>query len=288
MTSPRPCADRAAALAFIITMQADPATATAYLGEEPEGIEAELEGLAQPWLQTVRVVEEHGMLVGACAIEWDEESSMAWIHGPWAAAERFDDLAEDLLRAATAQCPPSIRRLELCGHLGHTGMARLSAQLGWTSTPASHAMVVPARDVASWSEAEDARPATEPDLAAVSALHEAEFGQSYATPRQLLADYVTLVVELDGPVVGYAAGQLQSDGQAYVDFMAVDPGVRRRGLGKGLLGALAHRLVAAGDPDRLHLTVDERRTPAIALYESLGMHRETTIRGYRGHVQPPQ
>lgn len=287
MTSPRPCADRAAALAFIITMQADPATATAYLGEEPDGVEAELEGLAQPWLQTVRVVVEQGDIVGACAIEWDEESAMAWIHGPWATAERFDDQAEDLLHAAVAQCPPSIRRLEMCGHLGHTGLAGLSDRLGWTSTPASHAMVVPAGDVAGWSPAEDARPAGEDDLAAVTALHEAEFGPSYATPRQLLADYVTLVAEQDGRVVGYAAGQLQNDGQAYVDFMAIDPGARRRGLGRGLLGALAHRLVAAGDPARLHLTVDEHRAPAIALYESLGMHRETSIRGYRGLLQPP-
>lgn len=282
MTSPRPFLDRAVALAYIVRAQADPATATAYLGDEPEGLEAELDGLAQPWLATLRVVVEEESIVGACAIEWDEETAMAWIQGPWVAPERFGDLGELLVRAVAEQCPPSITRLELCAELAHTGMAELSDRLGWTATRASHAMVIPAGEVADWVEVPGVRAAREGDLVAVTALHEDEFAGAYATARQLLSDYVTLVAEWDDRVVGYAAGQLQDDGQAYIDFMAVDPAARGRGVGRGLLGALAHRLVSAGRPGRLHLTVDEQRAPAIALYESLGMRRETSIRGYRG------
>lgn len=282
MISPRPFDDRERALDFIARAQADAATATAYLGDALPGLAAELDGLAQPWLETLRVVTEQGRLVGAGAIEWDEEAGLAWVQGPWVEASRFGELAEPLLWALAAQCPPEVTRLELCGHVQHVGMAALSDRLGWRASPASHAMVASLDVVAGWIEASGVRPATDSDLPTIAALHLAEFVDAYATPRQLLADYVTLVVAPEGRVEGYASGQLQADGQAYVDFLAIDPDARGRGLGRGLLAALAHRLVAAGQPTMVHLTVEERRAPAIALYESMGMRRDTTIRGYRG------
>ena len=51
---------------------------------------------------------------------------------------------------------------------------------------------------------------------------------------------------------------------------------------RGLLGELARLLAASGAPGKVHLTVEDDRAPAIALYESLGMRRAISLRGYRG------
>ena len=80
----------------------------------------------------------------------------------------------------------------------------------------------------------------------------------------------------------FAVSGTQSDGHAYIDFMAVDAGHRGLGLARGLLGELARLLAASGAPGKVHLTVEDDRAPAIALYESLGMRRAISLRGYRG------
>lgn len=280
--APAAPADRAVVLDFIVRHQGDPATGTAFLGEEAPGIEEELDGLDQPWLDTARLATHDGHLVGAATIEWDAEVGRAWIQGPWVSPDRFAELAEPLLRAVAAQCPAAITELEICGDVQHTGMTALSERLGWTPTQVNHAFEITSDAVAAWPEADGVRDATADDLPALASLHEATFVGAYATTTQLLTRHTTLVVERDGSVVGYAAGQLQDDGQAYVDFMAVDESRRGEGLGRGLLGALAHRLVAQGSPAKLHLTVEDARVPARRLYESLGMRLVLSLRGYRG------
>lgn len=283
MTEPVPSADRDAVLAFVCAAQADPATATAFLGEQPDGIAAELDGLAQPWLAAARVLVENGRIVGAATVEWDVEVGRAWVYGPWAAPDRFAALGEPLLQATAAQAPAGIE-LEVCGDVRHVGLAALADRLGFTPTPVNHALEIAADAVAAWPTTHGVRDATPADLPALAALHEAEFVGAYATTAQLLTRHTTVVVERAGAVVGYAAGQLQDDGQAYVDFMAVAPEHRGAGLGAALLGDLGRRLVAAGQPTTLHLTVEDARVPARRLYEGLGMRLALSLRAYRGRL----
>lgn len=301
--------ERSAALAFIIACQQDPATGTAFLGEDPAGIEAELEGLDQPWLPGLRVVEQDGTVIAACTVDWDPEPSMAWVHGPWGASEQVARHGAALVAAVCDAVPAGIERFEMCGHVANGAMAALATDLGWTATEVNYAMVVPAHTAARWTEpaaqtdqAEqharpDAgaappvrlrepvriRPAEPADVGLLEPLHTAEFGEAYATAAQLLSRHHTVVAEdATGAVLGYAAGSLQDDGQAYVDFTAVVPGARRHGLGRRLVIGLAERLLAAGDPEMLHLTVRESRAAAHALYLSLGMRQDAALRGYRG------
>ena len=282
MTEPLPTDDRAGLLAFIVAQQADPATATAYLGDEADGVAAELDGLDQPWLETARVTVEDGRIIGATLAEWDEEVGRAWVYGPWAIAGRFAELGEPLLRAVAPQCPPGIAEFEVSGDVANTGLSDLAQRLGWRASKVNHAYEIAAAEAAGWGSTPGVRPATDADLTALAALHEAEFPSTYATTAQLLTRHTTLVVERDDRVVGYASGQLQDDGLAYIDFMAVAASHRGQGLARGLIGELARLLVAAGDPPKVHLTVEEDREPAIALYESLGMRRALSLRGYRG------
>jgi ribosomal protein S18 acetylase RimI-like enzyme len=288
MTTPQPFTDRTAALDFIVSSQQDPATGTAFLGEDPAGVEAELEGLEQPWLQTLRAVVAEGRLLAAVAVEWDEEPSMAWVHGPWGTPDAVRDHGPDLVLAAVGQVPPAIRRFELCGHVGNTAMAELAHRLGFAATETNLALVVDARQAAAWTlpeplQAVTVRPAVPADRAELARLHEPEFGEAYATVDQLLTRHRTVVAEEPhGRMLGYASGRIQDDGTAYVDFTAVDPPARRRGVGRHVVTALVRLLLAEGSPEQVHLTVRESRTAAQQLYLSLGMRQDAALRGYRG------
>lgn len=288
MTTPQPFTDRTAALDFIVSSQQDPATGTAFLGEDPAGVEAELEGLEQPWLQTLRAVVAEGRLLAAVAVEWDEEPSMAWVHGPWGTPDAVRDHGPDLVLAAVGQVPPTIRRFELCGHVGNTAMAELAHRLGFAATETNLALVVDARQADAWPlpeplQAVTVRPAVPADRAELARLHEPEFGEAYATVDQLLTRHRTVVaVEPHGRMLGYASGRIQDDGTAYVDFTAVDPPARRRGVGRHVVTALVRLLLTEGSPEQVHLTVRESRTAAQQLYLSLGMRQDAALRGYRG------
>ncbi|HRO29507.1 MULTISPECIES: GNAT family N-acetyltransferase [Micrococcaceae] len=288
MTTPQPFSDRTTALDFIVSCQQDPATGTAFLGEDRAGVEAELEGLGQPWLQTVRAVVERGRLLAAVAVEWDEEPSMAWVHGPWGTPDAVRTHGPGLVMAAVDQVPPAIRRFELCGHVANTAMAVVADRLGLAPTETSLALVVAADEAAGWIppeplQAVTVRPAVPADRAALARLHAPEFGEAYATVDQLLTHHRTVVAEApDGRLLGYASGRIQDDGSAYVDFTAVDPSARRRGVGRHVVTALVRLLLAEGSPELVHLTVRESRTAAQQLYLSLGMRQDAALRGYRG------
>ncbi|MEO9246637.1 GNAT family N-acetyltransferase [Citricoccus nitrophenolicus] len=287
-------AGRAEALAFIVACQQDPATSTAYLGADPTGIEAELEGLDRPWLSGWRAVrtggQSGGEIIAACTVDWDAEPSMAWIHGPWGTPGAVDRHGHALLAAIDRQVPAEITHLEVCGHVANTALASLADRLGWTATEVNFALVAPAARARAWT-LPDAGPApgvrlrrmVPADVGPVEPLHAAEFGAAYATAAQLASAYHTVVAEDgDGTLLGYAAGTLQDDGSAYVDFTAVDPAVRRRGLGRRLVVELVRVLLEAGRPELVHLTVRESRAAAHALYLSLGMRQDAALRGYRG------
>ncbi|NUL43684.1 GNAT family N-acetyltransferase [Cellulosimicrobium funkei] len=289
--------ERNAALAFIIACQQDPATATAFLGKDAAGVEAELEGLDQSWLRGLRLVEQGGTVIAACTVDWDPEPSMAWVHGPWGTPEQVARHGAALVAAVCDAVPASIDRFEMFGDVANESMAALATDLGWIATEVNHAMVAPASTAARWESAPQVertapshlrepvriRPAVPADVGRLGPLHAAEFGGAYATAAQLLSRYHTVVAEdSTGAVLGYAAGSLQDDGQAYVDFTAVVPGARRHGLGRRLVIGLAERLLTAGDPEMIHLTVQESRAAAHALYLSLGMRQDAALRGYRG------
>lgn len=280
-------------LDWIISCQADPAAGTAYLGDTPDGVRAELEGLDQDWRDTVRVVTVHGEPVAACAVEWDEEPAMAWIQGPWGSPDVVETWGEALVQSVVDQLPPPISTLELCGEVRNTALSDLAGRLGWTPTAVNYAMVLPVKDarsvvaeprVTSPSEI-TIRDAAETDLPCLAELHESEFPEAYATAAQLLTRHLTVVAVDDETLAGYASGQVQDDGQAYIDFTAVDPAVRRRGVGRSLILALIDQLLQAADAGRVtqvQLTVRDEKEPARALYESLGFRTDAAIRGYRG------
>lgn len=90
--------------------------------------------------------------------------------------------------------------------------------------------------------------------------------------RRWLSPGITLLSVHDtGRVVGMVAGVLDDDGTgAVVAAMWVDPDLRGRGAGDGLMAGLTDW--ARRTRRRLHLHVVEGNAPAVGLYERHGFH----------------
>ncbi|MGP9536608.1 GNAT family N-acetyltransferase [Brachybacterium sp. AOP43-C2-M15] len=270
--------DHQAVLDFIVHQQQCPETACAYLGTDASDIRGDLEELDQHWLETVRVsVSADGRILGAAVIEWDEELDRSWVHGPWVEEDAWPTAGPSLLAAVTAQAPVSAH--EMYADVSNRGMAQLADECGWQAgeTNFEYLRTTPAPAGAS---APGIRPVTSADEPAVRALHDQEFPGTYASASELLdpdSRYSTLVFAPEGTVLGYVASQLQTDSTVYVDFVAVDPDARRKGIGERLING-AHE---SSGRDRIALTVDENRPAARAFYAFLGFELTATTRPYR-------
>lgn len=284
-TPPLAAAAQRATEAFelICAQQADPATACAYLGTTREGLRAELDDLDVPWPQSVRVGVEDGRVVAAVLVEHDEGTRRSWVHGPWAVDDAaWSRWADRLVDAAVAQTPDGVEDHELCAAPANRRLAALAAARGWGAGEVHIDYL--ARSDAGWPPpAEGTRAALPGDLPALAALHDAAFPGTYLTARQLLTDpgRTTVVLDRGGSVAGYASAQVQADGEGYLDFVAVAPGLRGQGLGGGLVAHVARQLLAREGVTVVRLTVGATNGPAVALYESLGFARESELVGYR-------
>ena len=92
-------------------------------------------------------------------------------------------------------------------------------------------------------------------------------------------DVVLLVAEENGDILGYAYGALE--GYDYMSLrgpagllhdIVVDPGQRRRGIGRRLLEATLEHMKSRGAP-RVVLSTAERNEPAQRLFATLGFRR---------------
>jgi ribosomal protein S18 acetylase RimI-like enzyme len=275
-------------LDLIAGEQASLARGTTMLGDQRDGVAAELEDLSPAWDTTVRVARSGDDFLGASLVEYDEDTARAWAFGPWvpgddAAWERW---ARPLLDAALAQLPEGIDRVELGGDVTNVRMAALAGSLGWETSEVSHVFSADATAAASWRDpVNTVRVATAADREAIRPLHDAEFPATYAPVERLLPDepdgkFHVLVAE-DGPrFLGYAAGRVQPDGDGYLDYLAVSDAARGHGAGRDLLAAISRWLVDNAPHHNVNLTVQDHRAPARRLYESLGFTLQLSMVGY--------
>jgi ribosomal protein S18 acetylase RimI-like enzyme len=262
-----------------------------YVGEQPDGIRAELEALDPPWTDTVRVLHDGGVLRAAVLSEWDHTIGRAWIFGPWIDGddEAWARWARQLVASQLDQLPPTLTSHELSGTTENERLARLAAELGWSATEVNLAYVFESstRDELPTPGDDGLRGVVAQDVELIAPLHDLEFPSTYFTAQQLVeraatGEHVVLVATSDdGRFAGYAAGRIQPDGHGYIDFVAVEPSTRGAGAGRRLVTGLVRRLLPAATTGQVHLTVQEHRAPARALYASLGFRLDIGFVGYR-------
>jgi len=272
-----------AVVQMIAAEQARPERNIVYVGNESDGIRAELDELEPDWATTARVVgAPDGSIRGAVIVELDEEIGRAWIFGPWVAGDDWEACASELFDAALEQVPDAVAARECSGLVANVRLQSLAESRGWQRTAVHHALAIDAATVDSWrGTSGQLRLATPDDLDGIAALHDAEFPGTHTSTDRML-DRMTVIVATDGPVLtGYAAGQVHPDGEGYIDYVGVDPARRREGIGRQLVMDLTRGLIDAAPRGVVALAVDDNRTAARALYASLGFVTQMTFVAYR-------
>ena len=127
------------------------------------------------------------------------------------------------------------------------------------------------------------RPGSPADLKAVEAIEIASFGDPWvreAILQELIPSGLRfpLIAEIDGAVVGFLMAWRTPD-QLHVLNVAVDPGRRRRGIGRSLLEAA---LAEARRCGFVEVTLEVRRgnEPALGMYREFGFRQEGIREGY--------
>ncbi|MGA2739435.1 MAG: GNAT family N-acetyltransferase [Bryobacteraceae bacterium] len=120
------------------------------------------------------------------------------------------------------------------------------------------------------------RPGSRGDLASIAQIQAASPEASqWDVPEYL--KYDLLVAVCDGCVVGFAVARWLAEGEGELLNLAVDPALRRRGVGRRLIAA-----VTSSHPGLLWLEVRESNLGARKLYEALGFCEA----GYRPRYYP--
>lgn len=290
---PAAAGDHDAVIDLIVAQQVQPERHIPYLGDSHDGIVAELDGLETAWTDHLHVaVGDDSSVIGAAFADVDEELGRAWIHGPWVAGD--DDAwarwATPLVTAVERSLPSGMLDIELSGDTRNARLAALAASLGCEASEINWVYTLPVERAVAWPAGVDGptvRPAVDVDATAMIPLHDLEFPDTYLPIERMLSESAagerTTVVAVDdtGVPLGYASGEVQADGAGYIDFLAVDPTRRGRGAGRALVVDLVRRLLPDVTTGAVHLTVQDGRAPARALYERLGFTLELGLVGYR-------
>lgn len=221
---------------------------------------------------------------GVIGAELDPALGRAWLRGPL--VEPADPvvaptLARALVRALRDALPPAIVRLDAFPQADEALLCAAYAAEGFEDRLVNHVLQAPAPAVGAapaWP-ASVVDSADHPALAqAAAALHAQAFPEGYLTPATLLAtrdDTHRLFAVPDPAQADAALGYLylQDEPEAnegYIDFVAVAPQARGRGVGRALMAAAAHWAFVQRALPRLALTVRSDRAPALALYRACG------------------
>lgn len=280
--------DRSRMAAFAVSLQERPDRHVGYLGLDADSIAAEMVEEVDDWTEAAVVAEEDGQIIGWLMGSIDHEMGRVWWFGPFVDADepdRWRAVADDLDQAARDLLPAGVTEEEYGPDAHHATLVEWVQSRGGVVDTGSAVLsldgpTAPIPGTVGSSGVIEIRPITDDDLSAVAPLHDALFPGTHTTGEVLVTrrdgEHLRLVAEIDGAVVGYVAVERHPDGSGYVDYVGVDPGHRRRGLGARLVDAGVDALRGIGC-DRCHLTVRADNDGARALYASLGFTEERVI-----------
>lgn len=282
-----PRADELARVAaFIATRQAQAESRDAMFDERADAIAAQLAAWERPWVDTSRVAERKGRLVGFVGVELDDSQSRAWIHGPLVDDADWDSGADSLLASLAGEVPETRHKeSEIAADVANERIAAFARRHGFVAGNVHHLVAIAAPAIAGFPR--PAIPPLSPEHAAAFVdLHELLFPGTYYSGRQLLdqaarGDAIVLGVVADDVLAGYAAGRIDEAGDGYLDFLGVAPERRRRRLGQALVTAIAHAFSDRHPIAAMRLTVSSENEAALALYEALGFVCQSSAIGYR-------
>jgi ribosomal protein S18 acetylase RimI-like enzyme len=275
-----------AVAALVAAQQRDPARHIGYLASTEHSVAEQLTHLEPAGLAGVAVAVEDRDVLGMLAAEWDTDPPRVWWHGPVVAPGRdWQAIAAALDTAARRLLPTTVLEEEYAPDARHAELAAFAAAHGFVEEEGSVVLrrPLPGEPVHPLASEVTLRPFAEPDRGAVAALHETCFPGTH-TPGARLdegRDRLVWVAASDGQLVGYVAAERQEDGDGYLDYLAVVPAHRGRGLGRVLVTTACDLLHTELGCQEAHLTVRASNAAARAVYAGCGFTEDRVLVPWR-------
>lgn len=274
------------AIDFVIAQNADPARHVAYYGADAAEIRPYIEGLTPPPLQGMFVARESGRLVGVLTLEYEVALARAWIHGPQVDPPTRVDVAAKLYATAAAALPADITMHELYLDSGNEAGAAFARAHGFSLYKDVGILAFPRDALPGLPASEPLTPLRAVDHAAVIALHEQLFPNSYCPGTELVKKTAehepVLTAHHEGRLAGYIHLRRDVPGRlAHIEFLGVVEAFRGLGLGGALLRSalrwgFEHPAVAS-----VSLVVEDGNTLAYDIYLRTGFVLERQSRAFR-------
>lgn len=264
--------DDFAALAEIIAAQnSHPETQCIHSGDMAEAIAAEMQHLHDEGHFAMLQAKQADECVGLLGGELDEEMAFLW--GPFVLQGDWDAVAEALWQQWQTSLPETTTKQAAFLHLkNERGRAFYQAR-GFVEKQIAHIYVAPHPEQI-LPPSPKVRLFQDSDAAAFTALHDTIFAGTFETAERVMAlqdEARHLFVYPEGDtILGYCDASSDSQGEGYIEFIAVDEAARGKGIGKQLLLTALHWLFTEKNMPQVGLTVLDTRTNAQKLYEAVG------------------
>jgi ribosomal protein S18 acetylase RimI-like enzyme len=281
--------------AVLAAWNADPAAHVVYVDTAPGDVAHAIRNLEPHGPPGVLLIRAGDRLRGALAVEADPEIGRAWLWGPFTdpAADAAEARGlEDALLAATGDLlPVGVGELEIAGDERNERLVAFADRHGFVRFSRSFLLAFPRErfDPAAVAPLPDLDPALDGQMAA---LHEAAFAGSHWNARQMREMHGThrrlLGFVEDGRLLGYVFVRVEAEvDEAEVEFLAVDPAARGKGVGGALLRAALHHIFSFDHVTGTGLSVREELADAIHLYRKTGFEVERVALGWRRPASLP-
>ena len=222
-------------------------------------------------------------VIGTLGAQLDSDQVVAWLWGPWISGDKlWSSLGPMLLAQMRRSLPATVRQLDAFLHVENGSAARLLNAHGFLTSPATHIYTV-LRPACFLPEEAACYPLLRSaHEVAFSNLHADTFPARGSTPSRILLDgrdgEHTIFAATDGlRFLGSVCVSVNhAPLEGFVDYLAVKPAARGRGVGSRLLQTAlrwtfeTHRLPQAS------LCVSNWRDGARRLYEQAGFTLQAT------------
>lgn len=257
---------------FIFGLQARPESRCLHLDSSREGIRHDLQDLSQAFTEAFRLVFADTELVGLLGCDLDLAAGRGWLHGPFARARDWEQIVGLLFADLWKHLPSEIHRVSNYLELAFTRGLTFHQQSGFVPKGLSH--IYRARRQAITAPA-GIQPFKPSDAESLCQLHALAFHQSWLSGPEMIARIdsrqAVLIAWEQGQRVGYIRlSRHISLREGQIDFVAVEPGWRGKGIGRRLLQAGLHWIFSLQDLESAYLNVSDSNTNARQLYESAG------------------
>ena len=222
-----------------------------------------------------------GELTAAIGLDIDEDSAEVW--GPFNQSATAEE--QEHLWKACIQAYPEIRKLTFFINEENRHQQHFVQQLGAQKT-GEHLTLLMSKDRLQPVEAQVGKRFEPEDEKAFQGLHDATFPHTYYDAQTIISrlndERILHVIktEADG-LIGYAYFEVDVEmKEATLEYIAISPAARNRGLGTILLKEVLAEIFAFPGIEDIQLCVDNANEQANHVYLKAGFERKDTLYSY--------